>query len=146
MPISAPFFSPPASPLTSPLLAINSDLLCSPVPSQRKAPATQAIVLAPVVQTLDSVIHRINHYPADKYQGNQLCYPLDRLLSCGQRYPTFEQPQPGVWSNHTKVKYLMCCVQSSKFEDAMTKQTVRFVYGGFFLPKPCPLIGYFQVT
>ena len=25
------------------------------------------IYLAPVVQTLDSVIHRINHYPADKY-------------------------------------------------------------------------------
>ena len=25
------------------------------------------IVLAPVVQTLDSAIHRINHYPADKY-------------------------------------------------------------------------------
>ena len=23
--------------------------------------------LAPVVQTLDSAIHRINHYPADKY-------------------------------------------------------------------------------
>ena len=33
--------------------------------------------LAPVVQTLDNAIHRINHYPADKYYGNQLCYPLD---------------------------------------------------------------------
>ena len=32
--------------------------------------------LAPVVQTLDSAIHRINHYPADKYLGNQLRYPL----------------------------------------------------------------------
>ena len=28
------------------------------------------IHLAPVVQTLDSAIHRINHYPSDKYQGN----------------------------------------------------------------------------
>ena len=27
---------------------------------------------APVVQTLDNAIHRINHYPADKYYGNQL--------------------------------------------------------------------------
>ena len=25
------------------------------------------ILLAPVVQTLDSAIHGINHYPADKY-------------------------------------------------------------------------------
>ena len=34
-----------------------------------------------VVQTLDRTIHRINHHPEDKYQGNQLCYPLDRDLS-----------------------------------------------------------------
>ena len=26
--------------------------------------------LAPVVKTLDCAIHRINHYPADKYLGN----------------------------------------------------------------------------
>ena len=41
------------------------------------------ICLAPVVQTLDSAIHRINHYPADKYYGNQLRYPLDSDLSGG---------------------------------------------------------------
>ena len=41
-------------------------------------------LLAPVVQTLDrSTIHRINHYPADKYYGNQLRYPLDSDLSGG---------------------------------------------------------------
>ena len=40
-------------------------------------------VQAPVVQTLDSTIHRINHYPADKYYGNQLRYPLDSDLSGG---------------------------------------------------------------
>ena len=39
------------------------------------------IRLAPVVQTLDSTIHRINHYPADKYYGNQLRYLLDSDLS-----------------------------------------------------------------
>ena len=39
--------------------------------------------IAPVVQTLDSSIHRINHYPADKYLGNQLRYPQDRFLSGG---------------------------------------------------------------
>ena len=38
---------------------------------------------APVVQTLDSAIHRINHYPADKCYGNQLRYPLDSDLSGG---------------------------------------------------------------
>ena len=37
--------------------------------------------LAPVVQRLDSAIQRINHYPEDKYKGNQLRYPLDRDLS-----------------------------------------------------------------
>ena len=52
-------------------------------------------VLASVVQTLDSAIHRINHYPADKYYGNQLRYPLDRFLSGGYRYPAFEQLGPG---------------------------------------------------
>ena len=40
-------------------------------------------LLAPVLQTLDSAIHRINHYPADKYLKNQLRYPLDRDLSGG---------------------------------------------------------------
>ena len=54
----------------------------------------RVILQAPVVQTLDSAIHRINHYPADKYQENRLHYPLDRDLSPGQRYPTFEQPGP----------------------------------------------------
>ena len=38
---------------------------------------------AAVVQTLDSAIHRVNHYPADKYYGNQLRYPLDSDLSGG---------------------------------------------------------------
>ena len=39
--------------------------------------------LTPVVQTLDSPIHGINHYPADKDYGNQLRYPLDSDLSGG---------------------------------------------------------------
>ena len=51
---------------------------------------------APVVQTLDSAIHQINHYPAHKYYGNQLRYPVDRFLFSGQCYPTFEQPGQAV--------------------------------------------------
>ena len=41
------------------------------------------IGLARVVQMLDSAIHPIIHYPADKYWGNHLRYPLDRDLSNG---------------------------------------------------------------
>ena len=39
--------------------------------------------LAPVVQTLDSAIHRINHYPADSVIGFPNTYPLDSDLSGG---------------------------------------------------------------
>ena len=39
--------------------------------------------LAPVVQKLDSAIHRINLYPMDKYLGNQLRYPVDSDLCDG---------------------------------------------------------------
>ena len=47
-------------------------------------PRTSALLVqAPVVQTFDSATHLINHYPADKYCGNQLHYPLDRDLSDG---------------------------------------------------------------
>ena len=44
----------------------------------------------------DSAIHRINHYPVDKYWGNQLRSPLDRDLSSEQRYPPFEQLGPDI--------------------------------------------------
>ena len=49
---------------------------------------------APVVQTSDSAIHRINHYPADSVIDFRNTYPLDSDLSGGERYPTFEQPGP----------------------------------------------------
>ena len=39
--------------------------------------------LPPVVQTLDSTIHRINHYPEDSVIGFQNTYPLDSDLSGG---------------------------------------------------------------
>ena len=52
-------------------------------------------VQVPVVQMLDCAIHRINHYPADKYYGNQLRYSVNRVLSTGWRYPCFEQLGPG---------------------------------------------------
>ena len=72
-------------------------------------PCTQLTVLqALVVQTLDSAIHRINHYTVDKYQGKRLSYPLGSDLSGGQGYPTFKQLGPVVqtldsaihWINH----------------------------------------------
>ena len=39
--------------------------------------------LAPVVQTLDSAIQRINHYPADNAIVSRNTYPLDSDLSGG---------------------------------------------------------------
>ena len=47
--------------------------------------------LAPVVQTLDSAIHWIIHYPLDNSIRFASVYPLDSDLSGGQRYPSFEQ-------------------------------------------------------
>ena len=41
------------------------------------------IVQVPVVQKLDSAIHRINHYAVDKYYGNQLRCPVDSDLFGG---------------------------------------------------------------
>ena len=38
---------------------------------------------APVVQKLDSAIHRINHYPADSVIDFRNTYPLDTDLSGG---------------------------------------------------------------
>ena len=54
------------------------------------------ILLAPVVQTLDSAIHWINHYPLDNSIGFASVYPLDGDLSSDQHYPSFEQLGPGV--------------------------------------------------
>ena len=48
-----------------------------------KIMTNHGVYQAMVVQTLDSTIHRINHYPADKYYANQLRYPLDSDLSGG---------------------------------------------------------------
>ena len=50
--------------------------------------------LAPVVQRLDSAIHRINHYPADSVVCFVDTYPLDSDLSGGLRYAAFEQLGP----------------------------------------------------
>ena len=60
------------------------------------------LIQAPVVQILDSAIHRIYHYPANKYQGSQQCYPMDRDLFSGQHYPPFKQLAPGYYRKITK--------------------------------------------
>ena len=51
------------------------------VPSRGKK--TNPPVQAPVVQKLDSAIHRINHYPVDNAIGFPNTYPLDNDLSGG---------------------------------------------------------------
>ena len=37
--------------------------------------------LAPVVQKMENAIHQINRKPADEFQQNKPCYPLDSDLS-----------------------------------------------------------------
>ena len=84
-----------------------------------KSPLTQVVLLAiirwiryppfeqlaPVVQTLDSAIHWINHYPLDNSIGFASVYLLDSDLSGGQRYPSFEQLRPGARSSVVRVKF-----------------------------------------
>ena len=41
------------------------------------------VYLAPVVQKLDSAIHRINHSPVDNAIGFHISYPLDSDLFGG---------------------------------------------------------------
>ena len=68
------------------------------------------VVLAPVVQMLDSAIHWINHYPLDNSIGFASVYPLDSDLSGGQRYPAFEQLGPGVDVLLCKLKVTNCAI------------------------------------
>ena len=46
-------------------------------------PHSNVQLLARVVQTLDSAIHRINHYPADSVIDLRNTYPLDSDWSGG---------------------------------------------------------------
>ena len=57
--------------------------------------ANKCKLQAPVVQKVDSSIHRINHYPVDSAIGFSNNYPLDRDLSSGKCYPAIEQLGPG---------------------------------------------------
>ena len=51
-------------------------------------------VQAPVVQKVESAIHRINRHPVNSAIGFPKTYPLDSDLSDGWRFPTFEQTGP----------------------------------------------------
>ena len=63
------------------------------------------IVLAQVVQRVNSTIHRINHYLADIVVCFTNTYPLDSDLSGGWRYPAFEQLGPGIFNRSSGKKY-----------------------------------------
>ena len=79
------------------MVSQNINLLPTKVSSTlNKFPDTgPSVGQAPVVRTLDSAIHWINHYPLDNSIGFASVYPLDSDLSGGQRYPSFEQLGPG---------------------------------------------------
>ena len=78
------------------MLHVRHALINKSVPSSTKQQReiTTFTVLAPVVQTLDSALHWINHYPLDNSIGFASVYPLDSNLSGGQRYPSIEQLGP----------------------------------------------------
>ena len=82
--------------------------------------------LAPVVQTLDSAIHRIKIYPVDNAIGSPNTYPLDSDLSSGQCYPTFEQPGPGSFT-------LQSCKTTAK---KCTKKACSTCKNAFLLIRP----------
>ena len=44
---------------------------------------TKMVNLDLVVQKLDSIIQRMNHYPVNKLYENKLCYPVDKDLFYG---------------------------------------------------------------
>ena len=59
--------------------------------------------LAPVVQKVDSAVHRRNLYPLDSAINFPNIYPLDSDFSSGLRYPPFEQYPNRSWAmtNHS---------------------------------------------
>ena len=73
-----------------------TNLMPFPVNIKLQTPYLKEIsnTLAPVVQKVDSAIHRINLYPLDSAIGSRNIYSLDSYLSGGQRYPAFEQLGP----------------------------------------------------
>ena len=55
---------------------------------QRKIfPVTSSVHLAPVVEKVDSAIHRINHYPLDSAIGFTNTYPRDSATGFPNTYP-----------------------------------------------------------
>ena len=62
---------------------------------------------ARVVQRMDNVINRINHYPPDSVVRFVNIYPVDSDLSGGERYPAFEQPGPVLYKfmRHQKANF-----------------------------------------
>ena len=78
---------------------------------------------AQVVQTLDNAIHRINHYPVDSIIDFCNTYPLDSDLFGGKRYPTFEQPGPGLHLDlkHKKVRDFFASSEKKAFNCARAR-------------------------
>ena len=75
---------------------------------------------------MGSAIHRIDHYVVDKYWENQLHYPLDRDLSGGWHYPSFEQLGPaGPTFNILSVTFHIC--QHEGVDIQIDKRTDNFV-------------------
>ena len=92
-----------------------------------------AICLASVVQTMDSAVHRINHYPADNSIG--FVYPLDSDLSGGQRYPSFEQLGPDLLSYRSSCYSLRSVTNNLLVEPRAKLTTYGFRSFSFAAPR-----------
>ena len=62
---------------------MRKEMQCLDKSSKNCHHSLKAPLLAAFVQKLDGTIHRINHFPVDKYWGHQLRQPVDRDLSGG---------------------------------------------------------------
>ena len=65
----------------------------------------------PVVQKVDSDIHRINLYPVISAIGLVNTSPLERDLSYRQRYPSFEQRGPDLAAGNTHLLHILWCLR-----------------------------------
>ena len=73
----------------------------------------------PVVQKLECAIHQINIYPLESGTG---FHPLVSDLADGQRYPSSEQPGPGLACENGRFRWLLCWSQLFKYGVILTGQ------------------------
>ena len=91
---------------------------------------------------MDSSIHRINSLSVDRYERNQLHYPLDRDLSSGWRYPAFEQLGPALHIIKPEI-LLTIGIWNPRFTDK--EYWIQYLPSGIY-NKTIPLFSLYLIT